>query len=264
MKTKILVTGAQGQLAKTINDLYSKNLDDLEFVFVSKNELDITNKTEMSSFFKTHLFNYCINCAAYTNVEQSEIQQNLAFQVNAEAVKFIAEVCKNQNVILIHISTDYVFDGQKQTPYTINDLPNPLNVYGNSKLSGENYIQKTMSDFFVIRTSWLYSKTYGHNFYKTILRKARNKESIKVVDNQVSRPTNCEDLAKHIYGIIKNSSKKYGLHHFSGKNELSWFGFAQQILKENNLLDSTKIVVDNSYKTLAKRPKYSVLENTSI
>ena len=207
MKTKVLITGAKGQLAKTIHEMYSNNNDGIDFTFVSKKELDITNSHQIKSYFNSQHFNYCINCAAFTNVEQSEKEPDMAFNINAEAVNVLAVVCKNNNVILIHISTDYVFDGEKHTAYTIDDLSKPLNVYGNSKLKGEEYIQKVMNNFFIVRTFWLYSKTHGHNFYKTILKKAMNNESIKVIDNQVSCPTNCLDLSSHLYKIIKNESK---------------------------------------------------------
>ncbi|WCO01654.1 dTDP-4-dehydrorhamnose reductase [Psychroserpens ponticola] len=264
MKIKALITGAEGQLAKTIYEIYSQNSDEIEFTFANKEDLDITNKNQVALYFNSHHFDYCINCAAYTNVEQSEKTPKIAYETNSEAVKTIAEYCKNQNIILIHISTDYVFDGQKNSPYTISDLPKPINVYGKSKLIGEEYIQNIMTDFFIVRTSWLYSKNYGYNFYKTILRKAKTNEIIKVVDNQVSCPTDCKDLSNYIYRIIKSKSKTFGLLHFSGKNQMSWYGFAKQILKENKLLNDTNIIVDNSYVTLAKRPKYSALQITKL
>src|SRR5690606_37549958 len=160
----ILVTGAQGQLGLTIQELYVGN-SAFDFTFTSKSELDITNKREIEIFFEQYKFDYCINCAAYTNVEQAEKTPDLAYKVNAEAVKSLAEVCKEYETTLIHISTDYVFDGEKEIPYTIKDLPNPINEYGKSKLLGEQYVQEILQNYFIVRTSWLYSKKYGKNFY---------------------------------------------------------------------------------------------------
>ena len=133
MKTKILVTGANGQLGKTMEELFSINKDALQFVFTKKEELDITNQNKVEEFFNKNKFDYCINCAAYTNVDQPELDSKLAFKINAEGVKYLALACKNTNTVLIHISTDYVFDGNSQTPYTKKDIPNPINEYGNSK-----------------------------------------------------------------------------------------------------------------------------------
>ena len=171
--TTILVTGANGQLGLTIKELFANNNLGLDFTFVTKEQLDITNKTALNNFFTKNHFDYCINCAAYTNVEQAEKTPEIAFKVNAEGVKYLAEVCKETNTTLIHISTDYVFDGEKETPYTVEDLPNPINEYGKSKLLGEHYIQESLSNHFIVRTSWLYSKKYGKNFYQNHFRKGR-------------------------------------------------------------------------------------------
>ena len=146
MRTEVLGTGANGQLAKTIADLVADNIDAIDFTIVSKSELDITNKGDVQEFFRSHNYTYCINCAAYTNVEQAEQAPEIAFNVNAEGVKHIAEACKETNTILIHISTDYVFDGEKKEPYAIQDMPNPINAYGESKYLGEQYIQETLEN----------------------------------------------------------------------------------------------------------------------
>ena len=155
MKTKVLVTGANGQLGQTIKTLYNENDEGVQFVFTNKNELDITNLEETSDFFSKTKYDYCINCAAYTNVEQAEESIELAFKINAEAVKNLAILCKKHKTILIHISTDYVFDGKKKTPYTETDSTNPINQYGKSKLKGEQDISNTLEEYFIIRTSWL-------------------------------------------------------------------------------------------------------------
>lgn len=257
--TTILVTGAGGQLGKTIEELYSKNSLGIDFRFVTKAELDITKKHDIESIFKNNNFHYCINCAAYTNVDQAEKTPEIAFKINAEGTKNLAEACKNSNTVLIHISTDYVFDGEKGEPYTIEDIPNPINEYGKSKLLGECYIQEILSNHFIVRTSWLYSKKYGKNFYRTIKALAEEKKEITVTAEEIGCPTNTESLARYIVDLIANTSNNYGIKHISDGVVMTWFDFASQILSENNLINKTILVKGNKYVTFAKRPKYSVL-----
>lgn len=259
MKTKILVSGAGGQLGQTIKELYTNKENNFEFVFVSKNDLDITKKEDVLNFFIRGGFNYCINCAAYTNVEQAEKTPEVAFMVNADGVKNIAEACKNNSVVLIHISTDYVFDGEKGTPYTPEDITNPINVYGKSKLLGEQYIQDILNKYFIIRTSWLYSKKYGKNFYRSILKKAKQKETLFVTDAEIGCPTNTENLANYIINLIKSKSQNFKILHFSDQKMMTWYEFAKNILIDNELLKKTKFFKTKNYTTFAKRPKYSVL-----
>lgn len=261
MKKKVLVTGANGQLGKTIEELYAHNTLGFEFIFASKGKLDITNKEEVSNFFEANIFNYCVNCAAYTNVEQAEKTPEISYKINAEGVKNLADSCKKNKVILIHISTDYVFDGEKQTPYTIDDMPNPINEYGKSKLLGETYIKDILNEFFIIRTSWLYSKKYGKNFYKTILEKAIDQKELSITTEQTGCPTDTVNLSKYIINLIDKNSKDFGTHHFSDKKPMTWYDFAKQILSENNLNSSVKLVKTSNYVTFAKRPRYSVLKN---
>ena len=185
MNKRVLVTGANGQLGKTINELFSKNEDNLKFTFATRAELDITKEANLKVFFRNNKFDYCINCAAYTNVEQAEKTPKTAYKVNAEGVKYLAEACKETDTVLIHISTDYVFDGEKTEPYTVKDKPNPINEYGKSKLLGEQHIQDILEKYFIIRTSWLYSKKYGNNFYKTILEKAKAEKELFITDEQI-------------------------------------------------------------------------------
>jgi dTDP-4-dehydrorhamnose reductase len=165
---KILVTGAKGQLGRCLQDVAIR-FPNYDFHFKSSTDLDITSKAGIETLFESEKFDYCINCAAYTAVDKAETDQEKAFLVNAEAVKYLAEGCKEHKTILIHISTDFVFDGAKRTPYTEEDIPNPKNVYGASKLKGEHYVQEILEHYFIIRTSWVYSE-YGHNFVKTMLR----------------------------------------------------------------------------------------------
>ncbi|MDO7137101.1 dTDP-4-dehydrorhamnose reductase [Algibacter lectus] len=256
---RVLVTGSSGQLGKTIEELYLNNDEGIEFVFTSKSRLDITDINSIQNIFETEQFDYCINCAAYTDVEQAEKTPKIAFRVNAEAVKNLAKACKKSNTVLIHISTDYVFDGEKEGGYTPEDLPNPINEYGKSKLLGEQYIQEVLERYFIIRTSWLYSKKYGNNFYKTILKKAKTETKLSIIDSQKGCPTDTENLARYVIELIKNNTQNYSVYHFSDKVIMTWYGFTLLILKENNMLNKIELVKVNNYVTFAKRPKNSVL-----
>ncbi|WP_150452169.1 dTDP-4-dehydrorhamnose reductase [Arenibacter lacus] len=255
---RVLVTGANGQLGLSLQDI-SGHYSNLKFVFADSKELDITNLEMVNQYFKIGNFHYCINCAAYTNVEQAEKTPEIAFKVNAEGVKNLALACMENQVILIHISTDYVFDGEKGSPYTIHDSPNPINQYGKSKLAGEQYLQEILRNHFIVRTSWLYHKTHGKNFYKTILEKAKKGETLRITDRETGCPTNSENLAKFLVNLITTENHVYGIHHFTDGNAMSWYQFALNIIEENNLKNNTKIIKDNSYQTVAERPKYSVL-----
>lgn len=260
MITKVLVTGANSQLAKTIQEKYYKNSDDISFTFATKKDLDITNQNQLNSYFAKHSFDFCINCAAYTNVEQAERTPEIAFKTNAEAVKNLTKSCKSTKTILIHISTDYVFDGNKQTPYTELDLPMPVNNYGKSKLLGEQYIQESLDQYFIVRTSWLYSR-HGKNFVKTIAAKLKNNETLSVITSEIGTATSCDSLSSFLYFIISNNLN-FGIYHFSGNQEISWYDFAKEIASHFKLYPMNCLKrLDKSYSSL-KRPKYSVLDNT--
>lgn len=260
MKTRVLVTGANGQLGKTIKELYWKNKDSMDFVFVTKSQLDITCKNEVDTFFNKSEFDYCINCAAYTNVEQADSEPEKANRVNAEGVKNLAEACKLSDTILIHISTDYVFDGTKNEPYTESDDPNPINEYGKSKLLGETYIVNTLTDYFIIRTSWLYSK-HEKNFLTTIVKKIKENSKLKIITTQKGTPTSCVELSRFIYFLIKSKEGKFGFYNFSALGEATWYDFAVQIAKHFKNYRSTLITPVNTFDSKVKRPEYSVLSN---
>ena len=255
---RILVIGAGGQLAKTLKDCVIDYKEAI-FDFKTSRELDITIPEKIEQTLKTGNYNYCVNCAAYTNVEQAEKTPIEAFKVNAEAVNHLAGACKNHHVSLVHISTDYVFDGNKGEPYTVDDLANPINEYGKSKLKGEENIRKILPNHFIIRTSWLYSKKYGHNFYRTILAKAEQGAELRITDQQVGCPTDTETLAKFILEEVIPGNKPYGTYHVTDGKPMSWYEFAEHILNENGLTEQTKLVLDRKYRTFAKRPKNSVL-----
>lgn len=253
----VIVTGSEGQLGRTFLELSPDH--DCNFDFTTSTELNITDFNNIESEFQKRKYDFCINCAAYTNVEQSEKVPELAFKVNAEGVKNLAEACKKYQVVLIHISTDYVFDGSKTGPYTVDDTPNPINQYGLSKLKGEEYIRSILRNHYIIRTSWLYSKKYGHNFYKTVLKKAMEGQELRVTDTQKGCPTNTENLVKFIIEEVLTGKVAFGTHHFTDGRAMTWYDFAKQILIDNGLTDKAKLILDRNYRTLAKRPQNSVL-----
>lgn len=260
--TKILVTGGNGQLAQCLKDVV-KNNDELDVNFQDLPELDITNKQQLVSYFSKNELDYCINCAAYTAVDLAEEQSDLAYAVNADGPKNLAEACKKNQVKLLHISTDFVFDGKKQTPYIETDMPNPLGVYGKSKWQGERNIQEVMEDYFILRTSWLYSE-YGNNFMKTMLKLSETRDEINVVSDQIGSPTYAGDLAEVLIKIVLSSSTNYGLYHFSNSGAISWYDFAVEIFTQFGKKIEVKPITTKDYPTVAKRPKFSVLETTKI
>jgi len=261
--TTILVTGGNGQLASCIKDV-EKEYDDLNIIYTDHLELDICELNQIQTFFKSNpQINYCINCAAYTAVDKAETEAEKAFEINATGAKNLAQVCNDHDAILIHVSTDFVFDGEKNEPYTETDVANPISVYGASKLQGEVEIQQALKEYFIIRTSWLYSE-YGNNFMKTMLRLAETRDGISVVSDQIGTPTYAGDLAEIIIQIINTKTEKYGIYHYSNEGVASWFEFAKEIFK----LAKNKIKVNPipsiEYLTPAKRPKYSVLDKKKI
>ena len=251
------MTGANGQLGMCLRKTEKKH-SEIDFLFLDSSQLDITNKEKAINIFQDYKPTYCINAAAFTNVEQAERDPETAFLINAYGVKNLVEVSIMFNTVLIHISTDYIFDGNKKTPYKVNDIPNPINQYGKSKLLGESFVKEYLKNYFIVRTSWLYSE-FGKNFYKTILEKAVSEEEIFVTDEQKGCPTNANNLAIYILSLI-NQKKDFGTYHFCDGEAMTWFDFATQILEQNNLKGKVKLVKANNYRTLAARPKNSVLQ----
>lgn len=259
MKT-VLVTGANGQLGKSIHRI-SSDYPELTFVFTDVAELDITNGKAVDAFFKSNKIAYCINCAAYTAVDKAEEEVDKAFLINATAAKNLAESCRNSGAVLIHVSTDFVFDGTKGAPYTEEDTPNPLSMYGKSKLKGEAYIQEIWDKHFIVRTSWLYSE-YGNNFVKTMLRLAETRDEISVVNDQIGSPTYAGDLASFLLEIINKPSKDYGIYHYSNEGSISWYDFAVEIFKQHKKAVGVSPIPASAYPTAAKRPAYSAMDLT--
>lgn len=256
---KVLVTGGRGQLAKCIK-MASKRRADLNISFEDSSLFDITNSSQMRVYLsKNKDFEFLINCAAYTNVDLAEKNKDKAYQVNAEGAEKLAKLCKEFNIKLVHISTDFVFDGSNTRPYKETDVPNPSSVYGASKLQGEKNIMERLSSYFIIRTSWLYSE-FGSNFVKTILRLADTQKEIKVVSDQIGSPTNAHDLADFLLEIISINSTNYGTYHFSNTGETSWYGFAEEVFRICNVSADLRPISSSAYASLANRPKYSVLD----
>jgi len=256
---KVLVTGANGQLGKCLQDaVRQSSAPGYQFLFLDKSQLDISRKELVETFFFANKIDYCVNCAAYTAVDLAETEVEQAFKINSDGVKFLAEECAEQKATLIHISTDYVFDGKSFEPYLPDDKPNPINVYGKSKLEGEKWARELNPKTFIIRTSWVYSQ-YGKNFYTTMLSLMKERDEINVVSDQTGKPTNAKDLAEYIVKIITNHDENYGIRHFTGAEQMSWYEFAKKIAAENSFSTKINPIPTSQYPTPAKRPMWSVL-----
>ena len=259
---QLLVTGANGQLAKCIQDAVSSS-SDMNFIFTTREQLDVTNKASIQEIFSKNNITHCINTAAYTNVEKAESEPEKAFAINAEGAKNLAEVCAENGTILIHVSTDYVFDGSKTSTYLETDQPNPINVYGASKLAGEAHVQRICKKHFILRTSWLYSQ-YGNNFLNTIRKHGKAGTQLKVTTEQTGTPTNANDLAAVLLMLVENEQIDYGLYHFSNAGTATWYDFAKEILTRSSELNLSNLAKTEHYRTFAKRPEYSVLSTNKI
>lgn len=267
IKSKILVTGGNGQLGKELREFSSLHTG-LDFVFLSREDLPIEQFELVRNYFNALKPGYCINCAAYTAVDKAESEEDLAFLINGEAVGVLAAVCKEHNTKFVHISTDYVFNGEATYPYTENFPTDPINVYGASKLEGEKQAMELNPDSIIIRTSWLYS-SFGKNFVKTMMKLMNEKDEIKVIKDQLGSPTNAEDLAETIFNVIANCHLQIynwepGIYNFSNKGIITWYDFAKAIKEIINSPCSIKPISTAEYPTPAKRPAYSVLDKTKI
>ncbi|MCW4469143.1 dTDP-4-dehydrorhamnose reductase [Flavobacterium sp. MFBS3-15] len=259
----VLVTGGNGQLGQALQALVPKHEKNLKFYFAGSQEADITNKESLNAIFKKIKPDFCINAAAYTAVDKAESEPEKAHSINAEGATNLAEVCKEYRTTLLHISTDFVFEGQKKSPYTEKDETNPQGVYGLTKLQGELEIQNILPEHFIIRTSWLYSE-YGNNFMKTMIRLAGERDSISVVDDQKGTPTNANDLAAALVQMISSGIEEYGIYHYSNEGEGTWYDFAKKIFEVNNITIDLRRIPTSAYPTPAKRPEYSVMDKSKI
>lgn len=279
----VLVTGANGQLGQALQSISDK-YSEVDFVFCDSTSLDITNSDNVERVFNESRPNFCINAAAYTAVDKAESEPKKAHLINVIGAKNLAEACKKHNVILLHVSTDFVFDGDSSkiritNGYTEEDIPNPTGVYGQTKLDGEKAIQETFDNYYIIRTSWVYSQ-FGANFMKTMLRLASERENLSVVNDQIGTPTNAVDLAEVLVSIICHTSlcraeskysrsasftiSNFGIYNFSNEGKCSWYDFANKIFELNRVIIDLQPIPTSSYPTPAKRPKYSVLDKSKI
>ena len=264
-KIKILVTGAESQLGKSLRIMPHP---DFEVTFKSKYTLDITNKKAVKNFFKENRFDYCLNFAGYTNVNQAETDKKACFNVNVKGVANLAKAAKKNDFTLIHISTDYVFDGKQNKAYVEDDEPNPLNVYGTSKLMGEDIIRQYLKEYLIVRTSWLYSK-FNRNFVKTVLELSKTQKKLKLVNDQTGTPTYAPDLVQFLLFMIQtieqNPKKNYfGTYHFSNKGEASWYEFGLKILSYAGIDKKIKPIDSARFESRVVRPEYSVLSKKKI
>ena len=259
----ILVTGANGQLGSEIRALHADY--PYNFFFTDKTELDITDKNAAEEFIERIGVDTIINCAAYTAVDKAETDKEGAERINHLAVKNLAEISKKRDIQLIHISTDYVFDGKNYKPYNEDDTPNPNGIYGKTKLEGEKaMMQINPKDSVIIRTSWVYS-SYGTNFVKTMLRLGKEKESLGVIFDQVGTPTYARDLAKAVLEILPNiKNEKVEIYNYSNEGVLSWYDFAKEIMRMAKLNCKIDPIETKEYPTLAERPHYSLLNKSKI
>lgn len=259
----ILVTGANGQLGSELRKIGFSALDEVFYTDVA--ELDITDYAAVEKFVKDKEIDTIINCAAYTAVDKAEEEPQLAAKINTEAVTNLARAAAKEGCLLIHISTDYVFDGTGTKPYSEKDKPCPVSVYGKTKLAGEEAILKSRCFHIIIRTAWLYS-SFGNNFVKTILRLAAERPEINVVSDQVGSPTYAGDLAAAIVAIMDNEERieHEGIYHYSNEGVCSWYDFAAEIVRLSGKECRVKPVTTAEYPTKTQRPAYSVLDKSKI
>ncbi len=266
---KILVLGKNGQLGRSLNYCVKKyNFENL-FRFIQRSDCDMNDLNGVESFFEKQSFDLIINCAAYTFVDKAESEKSLADTTNHLALSKLAKISKKNKSRLIHISSDYVFNGESKIPYKETDETDPINFYGITKLEGEKVIQKTMlNNAIIIRAGWIYSE-YGNNFVNTMLRLEKENPEINVVSDQIGSPTYAHDLAELIIKIITHKNyfsetKRTEIYHFSNKGEVSWYEFAKEIFKINGSNCQINPIKSEDYNTLAKRPKYSLLDKGKI
>ena len=265
----ILVTGANGQLGKELQALVRNKQNSIQhnFFFTDKNELDITEKKSIENFLAKEKISTIINCAAYTAVDKAEEEKELADLINHKAVENLAKSTKEHNIPLIHISTDYVFDGTSCKPYKETDPTNPQNVYGITKLKGEEAFQNSGAKGVIIRTSWVYSP-FGKNFVKTMLSLAKSKKELRIIYDQIGSPTYARDLAKTILHIMQNPKfttlRSVEIYHYSNEGVCSWYDFAKAIFDLQDIDIKLFPIATEEYPTPAKRPHYSVLSKKKI
>ena len=266
---KILIIGENGQLGKSIKKVIGNKKSNDSYIFVGRDHLDLSNNQSIANFFKSDRFDVIVNCAAYTSVDKAELEIETADKINHLAVKQIAEIANHHKTKLIHISTDYVFDGESDNSYGESDKTNPINVYGKTKLAGEQAIFLAMSNnAIIIRTSWVYSE-FGNNFVDTILRLGNEREEIDIVFDQLGNPTYANDLAMAILQIISNEqfysvNRETQIFHYSNKGSCNWYDFAKEIIELASINCTLKPITTENYKTIAMRPKNTLMNKDKI
>ncbi|SHN11366.1 dTDP-4-dehydrorhamnose reductase [Halanaerobium congolense] len=256
---KVLVTGADGQLGYDVVKKLKKL--NIEHIGVDKEDFDLTNEKETKEFILDYQPGVIVHCAAYTDVDQAEVEKELCYKVNVDGTRYVAEAAKELDAKMLYISTDYVFDGQGDEPFEVTDQPNPINYYGETKFQGEQKVQKSLDKYFIIRTSWVFGE-HGDNFVKTMLRLGKERDEILVIADQYGSPTYTEDLSELIFEMIK--TEKYGLYHATNEGFCSWYEFAKEIFKVSDIDVNIKPVSSDDFQTKAERPKNSRLSKEKL
>jgi len=260
-RRRILIVGAGGMLATDVEKLIRQYPKRYNLAALTEFDLDITREASVARALKELKPHVTINCAAYTAVDDCEVKQDLAYLVNAAGAEILAKACARAKSKLVHISTDFVFDGRKKTPYRETDLPKPRSIYGKSKLEGENRVRKNCKDCLIVRTSWLYGAG-GNNFVKTVLGLARSRNLVRVVEDQRGCPTNTPELSKAILVLIDRGKK--GIYHACGEGVCSWYEFALEIVRLSGLSAKVHPIKTRDYRLPARRPKYSALSTAKL
>ena len=261
----VLVTGANGQLGRSIRQLSAMHRG-LDFIFTDIDTLDLCNREAVLSFAETHPVDFIVNCAAYTAVDRAEEEEEQCRKINTDAVAYLGEAAQRIGARILHVSTDYVFDGNACQPYKESDPVAPTSVYGRTKLAGEKALLAVCPEAVIVRTAWLYSE-YGHNFVKTMLRLGAERPEIRVVNDQVGTPTYAGDLASAVMEILESDlrgERKAGLYHYSDEGVCSWYDFAHEVIRLAGLPATVVPIPTREYLTAATRPAYSVLSKEKI
>lgn len=262
---KIVVTGANGQLGRSIRRLSVEHRE-LDFIFTDIDSLDIGNRDAVLAFAETHPVDFIVNCAAYTAVDKAEEEEEQCRRINTDAVAYLGEAAQHIGARILHVSTDYVFGGDSYMPYQENDSVSPTSVYGRTKLAGEKALSAVCPDAIIVRTAWLYSE-YGHNFMKTMLRLGAERPEIRVMNDQIGSPTYAGDLAEAILSLLekeRQGEQNSGIYHYTNEGVCSWYDFAHSIIRIAGLPAKVIPIPTREYPTAAKRPAYSVLSKEKI
>jgi len=260
--TTILITGSNGQLGNEMQQAAIR-FPDFKFIYTDVEDLDICDKAALDTFIKNNAVNVIVNCAAYTAVDKAEDDVELCYKINAEAVRNIGEVAAANNIKVVHVSTDYVFDGTNYVPYTEDQPVCPATVYGKSKLDGEKALLEACSQSLIIRTAWLYS-SFGNNFVKTMMKLGTERDSLNVIFDQVGTPTYAADLADAILKVISHDTFVPGIYHFSDEGVCSWYDFTKTIHRIAGITCDVQPIETKDYPARTPRPHYSVLNKAKI